>query len=124
MKKNSLLIVVLSMIAMVFVGCGQNVQPPLYNWGNYVKSSTEYGVDGHNKEVIEKHLQELEKIISESEANKQRVAPGLYAEYGQILFEANQKEKAKKYFVLEKETYPESEKFIKIFTAKAYGEAL
>lgn len=107
---------------LLFTGCGQPVQPPLYTWGNYVNSSANYGMKGHEKEVKEKHLAELEKIITESESNKQRVAPGIYAEYAQILFESNQKTKAKKYFLLEKQTYVESTQFIDRVVVKLYGE--
>jgi hypothetical protein len=109
-------------IVLLFTGCGQSVQAPLYTWGNYVNSSADYGMRGHEKEVTEKHLAELEKIIIESESNKQRVAPGLYAEYAQILFESNEKVKAKEYFLLEKKTYVESTQFIDRVLLKLYGE--
>lgn len=108
--------------ALLFAGCANTPQPPLYSWGDYVKSSTRYGMDGHNKEVLEQHTAELKKIIDESETNKQKVAPGLYAEYGQILFETGKKEDAKRYFFLEKTTYPESATFINQVIKKLYGE--
>lgn len=109
--------------ALLLAGCTNAPQPPLYSWGDYVKSSTRYGMDGHNKEVLEQHSTELKKIIDESEMNKQKVAPGLYAEYGQILFETGKKEDAKRYFLLEKTTYPESATFINQVMKKLYGEA-
>jgi len=119
-KLISLTVAVITVL--IFTGCGQTVQPPLYNWGDYVKSSSKYAMYGERKDVLEKHTSELAKIINESEAKKQRVAPGIYAEYAQILFETNKKEKAKKYFVLEKETYPESTLFINRVMKKLYGE--
>jgi len=111
-------------VMIILTGCVQPVKPPipLYKWGNYVESSSEYGMNGEKKEVIEKHLLELEKIINSSENDKQRVAPGIYAEYAQILFETNKKEKAKKYFNLEKDTYPESITFINQVLLKLYGD--
>ena len=109
-------------VSILVTGCGKEVKPPLYNWGNYVKSSADYGMNGHNKEVLEKHLLELEKLINESETNEQRIAPGIYAEYAQILYETNKKEKAKKYFELEKNTYPESSQFLNRVMIKLYGE--
>lgn len=116
--------IILSLSAVLFLaGCTNAQQPPLYSWGDYVKSSTRYGMDGHNKEVLEQHSAELKKIIDESEMNKQKVAPGLYAEYGQILFETGKKEDAKRYFLLEKTTYPESATFINQVMKKLYGEA-
>ena len=113
-----------AILILVFTGCGKQAQPPLYSWGNYVNSSTEYGMKGHEKEVLEKHMQELEKIINDSEAKNQRVAPGIYAEYGQILYETNKKEDAKKYFLLEKQTYVESSMFIDRVMTKLYGETI
>ena len=109
---------------VLFTGCGQTVQPPLYSWGNYVKSSANYGMNGTDKEVLEKHLEELKQIIDQSQVESKRVAPGIYAEYAQILFDMSQKEKAKKYFLLEKQTYPEATVFIDRVTTKLYGEVL
>ena len=120
--KRFLSILSVMIILIVFTGCGQTVQTPLYNWGNYVQSSSDYGMYGEKKEVLEKHVSELAKIINESEASNQRVAPGIYAEYAQILFETNKKENAKKYFLLEKNTYPESTQFIDRVMFKLYGD--
>lgn len=120
--KKLLSTISLLIILLGFTGCGQAVQAPLYNWGNYVKSSSDYGMYGEKKEILEKHLSELAKIINESEASDQRVAPGIYAEYAQILFETNKKENAKKYFLLEKNTYPESTQFIDRVMVKLYGD--
>jgi len=123
MKKQSVQLIMIGFIIPMLIGCVQP-QPPLYHWGNYVNSSANYGMNGHKKEVLEKHVSELESIINESEAKNQRVAPGIYAEYAQLLFETNKKEDAKKYFVLEKQTYPESTKFINDVTFKLYGEKI
>ena len=115
--------IIVSLGATLFLaGCANTQQPPLYSWGDYVKSSTRYGMDGHNKEVLEQHSSELKKIIDESEMNKQKVAPGIYAEYGQILYETGKKEDAKRYFMLEKATYPESSTFMSQIMKKLYGE--
>lgn len=113
-----------SFLLFVFVGCQQPVEPPLYIWGDYVNTSTEYGMNGQEKEILEKHVQELSKIIKESEEKNQRVAPGIYAEYGQILFQTSKKEEAKKYFLLEKSVYPESTHFINRVIVKLYGASL
>lgn len=113
-----------SFLMFIFIGCQQPVEPPLYIWGDYVKTSTEYGMNGQKKEVLEKHVQELAKIIEESGEKNQRVAPGIYAEYGQILFETAKKEEAKKYFLLEKSIYPESAQFIDRIIIKLYGASI
>ena len=120
--KNIFKLLIIPFLILLFAGCGQQAIPPIYKWGNYVESSSDYGMKGQEKEVIEKHLAELSKIITESETEKQRVAPGIYAEYAQILFETGKKEEAKKYFELEKQTYPESTIFINRVLNKLYGE--
>lgn len=120
MKKLGLLITL--GFLLLFSGCAQQVEPPIYTWNDYVSSSSEYGMKGEQKEVLEKHLSVLEKIINDSDNEKKRVAPGIYAEYAQILFETNKKEKAKKYFLLEEQTYPESRMFINRVIKKLYGE--
>jgi hypothetical protein len=122
MKKTISLSIIAIMI-LLFTGCGQQVQPPLYIWDNYVGSSADYAMHSEKKDITEKQIQVLKKIINESEEKKQRVAPGIYAEYGQILFRTNHKTQAKKYFLLEKQTYPESSKFIDMVITKLYGDA-
>lgn len=119
--KNIFKFLIIPFLLLVFTGCGQQVIPTIYKWGNYVQSSSDYGMKSQEKEILEKHLAELNKIITESENEKQRVAPGIYAEYAQILFETGKKEEAKKYFELEKQTYPESTVFIDRVLNKLYG---
>lgn len=120
MNKIFQLSLVIALI-IVFTGCKSGPKP-LYNWGDYVNSSTNFGVNGHEKETLEKHLTELETIINDSESSDMRVAPGIYAEYAQMLFETNKKTKAKKYFILEQQTYPESTEFINRVMTKLYGD--
>lgn len=110
-------------LAIFISGCQQNKQPDLYIWNDYNKTSLLYSNNNHDKEILEKHVAELEKIITDSEAKDKRVAPGIYAEYAQILFETNKKEEAKKYFELEVKTYPESKIFMDRVMSKLYGEA-
>ncbi len=123
MKKLFVQCFVIGLFFPALVGCVQS-RTPLYVWGNYVKSSTEYGMNGHKQDVRDKHLAELKSIIEASEAEQKRVAPGIYAEYAQLLFETNRKQDAKRYFALEKNTYPESTQFINRVTLKLYGEEL
>jgi len=115
-------------IGIVFVmimsnGCAQKtIKPPLYLWDNYQYTSSAYGMYGEKKEILDRHTQEVKKIIEQSESKNQRVAPGIYAEYGQLLYENNKKEEAKQYLLLEKSTYPESAHFIDLIIMRLYGE--
>lgn len=116
--KNTFKFFIISIIVLAFTGCGQEVVPPIYKWENYYS----YDMKSQEKEELEKHSAVLNKIITESENEKRRVAPGLYAEYAQILFETGKKEEAKKYFILEKQIYPESTIFIDRVIKKLYGD--
>lgn len=87
--------------------CGQ----PLYYWGEYEESLYIRATDTSN-EAQEKGLKMLERTISEAEANNGRVAPGVYADYGYLLFKQGQIEKAISNFKKEAELYPESRYFM------------
>ena len=110
------------LVITFFTGCGKKAEPLIYHWGDYSYTATAYAMYGEKKEVLEKHLAELKKIIDESDGKKLRVAPGIYAEYGQILYETNKKTDAKTYLLLEKQVYPESTVFIDRVLLKLYGE--
>ena len=113
------------MVAVVIMSSGcvkEKKAPPLYVWGNYQYTSSAYGMFDKNPEVVDRHLQELEVIMNDSDAKDQRVAPGIYAEYGQILYENSKRSDAKRYFLLEKNTYPESSLFIDRVLIDLYGD--
>lgn len=116
---------VMVLVALSSVGCVKEKEnPPVYIWGNYQYTSSAYGMFHESQEIVDKHLQEIENIINNSNEKGQRVAPGIYAEYGQMLYESGRKSDAKRYFVLEKNTYPESAVFIDRVLIKLYGEGV
>jgi hypothetical protein len=71
---------------MLLPACVQSPQT-IYTWGDYVETSTSYATKGHEKEYFEKHFSVIKKIIEQSDIEKKRVAPGIYAEYAQLLYE-------------------------------------
>ena len=94
----------------------------MYYWGDY--STTLY----HSRKVpgeesLLKHKQALENIIQQSEEQKLRVPPGIYAELGYIYFRQNATDTAVKYFLLEKQTYPESRIFMERLVQAARARA-
>ncbi len=121
MKKN--ISILLSIISIwLFTGCGQQAQPPLYIWNGYTSSSLNYGEHIGDSKIRKSYMNQLQTIITDSNTKHKRVAPGIYAEYGQILYNTGKKELARKYFLLEEKTYPESTKFIDTVMTKLYGE--
>jgi hypothetical protein len=121
MKKYLIISSVLFIV--LFTGCVKE-EPPIYIWNDYANSSFDYVKRSHEKEVFIKHLDEVGKIITDSELKKQRVPPGIYAEYGKLLIENDKKDEAMKYFSLEKQTYPESSIFIDKLIERLYGKGV
>lgn len=89
-----------SLIAFLLSGCVTTK----YNWGNYENTLYSYY---KNPAEAEEFAENLSKIIVDGEA-KGNVPPGIYAEYGYILFISGKAQEAIKYFEREKENWPES----------------
>lgn len=87
--------------SLLLEGCAQ---PGLYYWGDYEDSLYERYVENNNGQT-ELHLQET---VAEAQKNHQRVPPGLYADYGFMLYKRGDKSGAIGFFEKEKALYPES----------------
>ena len=97
------------LLLFLFAGC-VTVAPVDYYYGNY--SNTLYRSKKlSTPESLEMHRNTLEDIIQKSENKGRRVPPGIYCEYAYILSKEGNPE-ADRYFSLEVETYPESERFV------------
>ena len=101
--KNILLFIVFLLI-ISSIGCAPK---RMYYWGNY--SDTLYAYkQNSNDETLLKHMQELNKIVEESNKYYKRVPPGVYGELGYLSFKSNKTKEAIEYFNFEKQLYPES----------------
>jgi len=107
MKKNIILLIV---FIILITGCVQN---SLYYWDGYSNSLYKYKKDP-NDNTIQAHKESILKIIEKSNYYGKKIPPGVYCEYGYYLLQENNSAEAKKYFELEKELYPESEKFVNL----------
>ncbi len=76
----------------------------LFYWGDYEDSLYQRYIE-HNPAQAEIYLQQT---IAEAEHNRYRMPPGVYADYGFMLYRRGDKPAAIAYFSKEKETYPES----------------
>lgn len=94
---------------------------PIFYWGNY--SQTLYKM---KKNIDEKsrneHKDELLKIMKKSKKKKINVPPGVYCEYGYLMYQEDNFDEALKYYELEKETYPESKTFVDRLIALMSGK--
>jgi len=97
MKCAALLIVL-----MVLSGCGgANTH---YAWNNYDAELYEHYKDPAQKEVF---VQSLKEIIQLAESEG-KVPPGIYAEYGFLLYEKGDTAQAVQYYQKEADKWPES----------------
>jgi len=88
-------------LALLAGGCASQT---MYHWGKYEPSLYKYY---KNPDSLEKYAEALEKLIEKGQRTD-RVPPGLFAEYGQVLNTLGKSPEAIKYFELEKQAWPES----------------
>lgn len=93
-------------------GC---VTSSMYSWGSYERDLYKYYKSPDNLEDLESNL----AVLLEQAEEKQTVPPGLYAEYGYLMFEMGNAESAIQYFEKEKARWPESSQFMDTMIAAA-----
>lgn len=89
------------MLAMTVTGC---VPPGLYYWGDYETSLFERYVE-NNPQHTDAYLT---KTLIEAEKQHRKVPPGVYADYGFLLYTRGDKAGAIENFQKERALYPES----------------
>ena len=105
-------------LSVVFSGCA--MRPGLYYWGDYPNSLYGWKKDATDDKAAA-HRAELKKVIDTSDGKEMRVPPGVYCEYGYMLFLDGDEEQAVTFFQKEAETYPESGDFISFLMARLKG---
>jgi len=89
-----------------------------YGWRNYDGRLYKY----YEKKDQDKFKASLEKIIRKGE-NDNRVPPGIYAEYGYLLYESQQYDSSIIYFEKERDRWPESAVFMQKMIRNAQDNA-
>ena len=79
----------------------------LYHWGQY-EDSLHTRVTDASAEGRQKAFLMLEQTIQQAEQAGQRVPPGVYADYGYLLYQRNRPNEAVRYLRKEAELYPEA----------------
>lgn len=95
---------------LVISGCA--AQPGVnYYWGDY--SETLYFLKKEpSSESEQRHMSELEEIISKSNEKNLRIPPGVQAELGYMYANRGDEQKARSLYQAEISAYPESRLFV------------
>ncbi len=96
-----------SFALLALLGLTACAPPPLFYWGQYEDSLHKRHTDPSEQGQAEA-FKMLELTIQESEAKNSRVPPGVYADYGYLLFKQGKVDDAVVFFRKEAETYKES----------------
>jgi hypothetical protein len=91
------------LLAATFLGgCAS---PGLYQWGNYDQLLYQ---SYKNPETVIAFRKGLEVQVTQLEATKQKVPPGVYAEIGTLYFQSGDRISAVNYYKKERDAWPES----------------
>jgi len=94
---------------LCFTSCATKT---LYSWGNYDDASYNY-LKNSDEKSTQALIKTYQQLIEKQTGTRQTVPPGVYADYGFLLLQANKTEEGKAMLQKEIELYPESKVFIK-----------
>ncbi len=114
MTKLKLILFVLSAVQFLS-GCAPK---ELFYWGNYENSLYERYMENNSEQASIFLQQTIDNAVKEN----QRVPPGLYADYGFILYQRGDKHGAISFFEKEKTLYPESEALMTKLIKRVKGQ--
>ena len=116
------LIGVLAIAAVLALsGCATTVTETGYYWGKYSSTLYDY-TKNPSDETMAAHVEELEKIITESAERELRVPPGVHAELGYIKAKQGDGGTAMTHYESEMALYPESRVFLERVLASSRTE--
>lgn len=84
---------------------------PLYSWYDYENVTYQYSKK-RTDELKVKLLEQYQKLIEKQQGIRGVVPPGLYAEYGYLLYRTGKQKEGLGFLKEEIKLYPESEKYI------------
>jgi len=109
MMKKILYAGVLGVMVLSVTSCSTSQH--LYSWYNYEDIVYQYNKNP-NEKLQAKVLEQYKMVIERQRGLRSTVPPGLYAEYGFLLYKTGQKEEGLKFMKQEIALYPESESYI------------
>ena len=105
--KKVLAITIIGMLC--FTSCTTPKQ--LYTWDKYYITSYNY-LKNSDEKAAQELIKTYQNIINKQKGSRQTVPPGIYADYGFLLLQAERVKEGKKMLQMEIALYPESAVFI------------
>ncbi len=102
---------ILFVLVTVLLLASCTTQKPLYYWGKYEVTSYNYLKNSDEKSTQEL-IETYQSIIENQMGYRGVVPPGVYADYGFVLLQADRAEEGKAMLLKEVALYPESKIFI------------
>ncbi|MFA6401898.1 MAG: DUF4810 domain-containing protein [Salinivirgaceae bacterium] len=102
-------IVFISISVLLLVSCSPQMN--LYSWDKYETTSYNY-LKNNDEKSTQELIETYQKIIEKQRGTRGVVPPGIYADYGFILLQANKTSEGKELLLKEVALYPESKIFI------------
>lgn len=109
MKRMQILPIFLLCVSFTMSSC--ITTQSLYSWHDYEDATYQYSKK-HTEDLKLKVLEEYKNVIESQNGVRGIVPPGMYAEYGYMLYKTGKKEEGIKFMEKEINLYPESEKYI------------
>jgi hypothetical protein len=101
---SALKVLTIALPLLFLTGCAES----LFHWGKYEDSLVERYIENDTTQT-ETHLRET---FTEAETTQKHIPPGIYADYGFMLYKRGDKSSAISYFQKEKALYPEASFFM------------
>ena len=99
-------------VMAVLFGAGSCTTPKtLYSWYDYEDATYQYSKKS-TEELQVKVLEQYKKITERQKGVRGVVPPGMYAEYGYLLYKTGKKDEGLSFLKKEVELYPESDTYI------------
>lgn len=101
----------IALVIILTMAASCTTQLPLYTWENYEAKSYDY-LKNSDEASTQSLIEVYEKIIKTQKGSRGVVPPGIYADYGFLLLQANKTAEGQQMLAKEVELYPESKVFI------------
>ena len=111
MKINTLVSSSVAIASILFLISSCTTTQNLYSWHDYEDITYQYNKK-HTEELKVKVLEEYQNMIQKQNGIRATVPPGMYAEYGYMLYKTGKKEEGIRFLKEEIKLYPESEVYI------------